>query len=128
MTQKERLIDIIQNSVGGCARNWAEIIADGLLSNGVIVPPVKVGQTVYTEISMRGWYFRSKDRPYSAKVVFIGLNDSEKMGGGLFNVVYEKDDGCMWQFNFSDIGKTVFLTKEEAEAALKESVGSDEKS
>ena len=26
---KEKLVEIIQNSVGGCARHWAEVIADG---------------------------------------------------------------------------------------------------
>ncbi|MBO5909358.1 MAG: hypothetical protein J6Q67_06255 [Clostridia bacterium] len=39
MTQREKLVEIIQNSVGGCARHWAEVIADGLLANGVIVLP-----------------------------------------------------------------------------------------
>lgn len=37
MDVKEKLVDIIQNSVGGCARHWAEIIADGLISHGVTV-------------------------------------------------------------------------------------------
>lgn len=34
---REKLVEIIQNSVGGCARHWAEIIADGLIANGVTV-------------------------------------------------------------------------------------------
>ena len=38
MTDRDRLIELIQNSVDGCARHWAEIIADYLLANGVIVP------------------------------------------------------------------------------------------
>ena len=37
MDVREKLVEIIQNSVGGCARNWAEIIADGLIANGVTV-------------------------------------------------------------------------------------------
>ena len=45
--QRERLVELIQASVNGCARNWAEVIADHLLANGVIVPPCKVGDTVY---------------------------------------------------------------------------------
>jgi len=36
---RERLIELIQKSVNGCARNWAETIADYLLENGVIVTP-----------------------------------------------------------------------------------------
>ena len=37
MDVREKLVEIIQNSVGGCARHWAEVIADGLISNGVTV-------------------------------------------------------------------------------------------
>lgn len=81
--------------------------------------PCKVGDIVWSIVSMSGWYLRKKDMPYQAKVVFIGLNNSEEMGGGLFNVSYEKNL-YMMSFEFSDIGKTVFLTKEEAEEKLKE--------
>ena len=35
MDMKDKLVEIIQNSVGGCARHWAEVIADGLIRNGV---------------------------------------------------------------------------------------------
>lgn len=35
MDDRERLIQLIQQAVGGCARHWAELIADNLLSNGV---------------------------------------------------------------------------------------------
>lgn len=34
---REKLVEIIQNSVGGCARHWAEVIADGLIAHGVTV-------------------------------------------------------------------------------------------
>lgn len=51
---RERLIEMIQNSVGGCARYWAEVIADHLLANGVIVPPCKVGDTVYYSTGIHG--------------------------------------------------------------------------
>ena len=81
--------------------------------------PCKVGDTLWTNARRQGWYFRLKDAPYRVQVVFVGLNDSEEMGGGLFNVCYEKHDHMM-QFNFSDIGKRVFLTREEAEKALLE--------
>lgn len=32
---RDKLIDLIQGAVGGCARHWAELIADHLLENGV---------------------------------------------------------------------------------------------
>ena len=44
---RDRLIELIQESVNGCARNWAEVIADYLLANGVIVPPVQMCQEFY---------------------------------------------------------------------------------
>jgi hypothetical protein len=37
MDVREKLVEIIQSSVGGCARHWAEVIADGLIANGVTV-------------------------------------------------------------------------------------------
>ena len=37
MDVRENLVEIIQNSVGGCARHWAEVIADGLIAHGVTV-------------------------------------------------------------------------------------------
>ena len=74
--------------------------------------PCKIGDTVYTNASMRGWYMRDKVKPYRAEVVFIGLNGT----GGFMNVVL--GNGCMLQFNFSQIGSTVFLTREAAKKAL----------
>lgn len=77
--------------------------------------PCAVGDTVYTNHSVQGWYFRRKDLPYKAEVVHIeisnGVNDYINIDFG---------NGHMLQFKFSDIGKTVFLTKSEAEQELKE--------
>lgn len=75
--------------------------------------PIKVGGFVYTNHSMSGWYMRKKDRPYKGKVVFIGLNDSDP----IFNITF--DEGKMLQFNFSDIGKTVFLSEKDATNKLR---------
>lgn len=83
---------------------------DGLL----VRLPCKVGDTVYSNNSIAGWYMRKKDRPYKAKVIFIGINGVTNF----MNVEY--DSGRQLQFKFSDIGETVFLTLEEAERALKE--------
>lgn len=76
--------------------------------------PCAVGDTVYTNTSRQGWYFRKEKRPYEAKVVFIGINGAENF----INVDF--GNGRMFKFRFSDIGKTVFLIKEEAEAALEQ--------
>ena len=44
---KDRLIETIQTSVGGCARHWAELIDDAIITDGWMRPPCKVGDTVY---------------------------------------------------------------------------------
>lgn len=80
----------------------------------IVELPCKVGDTLYTNMSVSGWYLRDKDRPYPVKVVFVGINGVDN----LYNTEYS--EGKMWQFRGSDIGKTVFLTKEAAEQALRE--------
>lgn len=79
--------------------------------------PCKVGDTLWSNIAWSGWYLRESKKPYTAKVEFIGINDSKIMGGGVINVSYN-DGKYMMQFCFADIGKTVFLSLEEAEAEL----------
>lgn len=128
MTEREELIKLLLQSeleaekhgIFNCHRSElkAEIVADFLLENGVIVPPVKVGDTVYTNVSWQGWYLRDKDKPYKAKVVYIGINGSKNY----VNVVYEKNDN-MLTFTFDEIGDRIFLTREEAEKALAERNG-----
>ena len=98
---RERLIEMIQNSVGGCARHWAEIITDARIANVLIVTPCKVGDTVYSF-----WRYRDRSGIVEHKVNALVAMESE-------------DDS----FRFSDFGKTVFLTREEAEKALKEAQG-----
>lgn len=79
----------------------------------IIVPPCKVGDWV--------WYIRS-DKINKAKIE-ESVYSASKHG-------YFSDDWCFHSYNFSkkeeftfwsdNMGKTVFLTKEEAERALKE--------
>lgn len=80
-----------------------ERLADHLLANGVIVPPVKVGQTV--------WFpSRYYDRPYPLIITKIEIYEEE-------TIIYS-EGGSEW--HYEDFGKTVFLTREEAEKALAE--------
>ena len=37
MSNRDRLVDLIMESVGGCAQHWAEVIADHLIENGVTI-------------------------------------------------------------------------------------------
>ena len=95
----------------GKLKHYEDLEAQGRL----IEIPCYVGDIMYTNYSMQGWYMHRKNRPYEAKVVFVGINGVDNF----MNV--ELGEGKMLQFRFSDIGKKVFLTKSEAEAALKES-------
>lgn len=119
MTERERLIQLIGEiksyEYGGMATVTDEGLADYLLDNGIIALPVRVGDIVYTNRSMQGWYMKLKDRPYEARVVYIGVNEKDNF----MNVAFLKNDN-MLSFRFSEIGKTVFFTREEAENALKE--------
>ena len=108
---RERLVETIQNSVGGCARHWAEVIADGLIDSGVILPPCKVGDKVYKI---------TRNKVKECEVVFVGISADEKCSH--FNFVERYADGEFYKsysMVFDEIGKTVFLTKEDAEMVLK---------
>lgn len=104
MTEREKLIELIHTSTSLYMEdddydNADEYIADRLLANGVIVPPCKVGDKIY-------WY---------------------NMGGEIVEADVRKimyavrhPHGFEYDIGFEDFGKTVFLTREEAEAKLKE--------
>ena len=83
----------------------AENITDDLLTNGVIVPPCKVGQNGYWLIS-NGIRFVTFD-----KILTVGTEWRVRARYFVTETVY---------FSFDKFGKTVFLTKEEAEKALAE--------
>lgn len=112
MTERERLIEILSEidyifaDDSGRAIDTMEFVADYLLENGVIVPPVKVGDMVYrisTKSCTKMKYIQK------TKVSRIAIDND---GTWIFcecNPISK----CVF-------GKTVFLTKEEAEQALKE--------
>ena len=101
---RDRLSEMIQSAVGGCAKNWADVIADHLLSEGIVVPPCKVGDKLYNKDSL------IDDCCYWEIVKFEIYADE-------CGVV---DDSGNWH-SFEDIGKTVFLTRELADKALERS-------
>ena len=89
-----------------CRNCYAERLADYLLSSGVIVPPCKVGSTIYLPC-LNDW----GDIENYTITEFVLDND------GLCFVVDDEDREA---HSIETIGKEVFLTKEEAEQALKE--------
>ena len=118
---RDRLVELIETA----KKEWweksgryqtskasADYIADCLLDDGWVRPPFKVGQRVYA-IYLNG---ELRTALQSDRITQIIIN----RGGYHFK--------CWWgYFHLSDIGKTVFLTKEEAEQKLKEMRGNNEK-
>lgn len=122
---RDRLIELLNKKYDHfcdqCGVNkdshYTENLADYLLANGVIVPPCKVGDTVYeiyrdyTECSAHG-----EKIIHCIDCEYEGECDSKP-----FLAVRELNFS---RYNFYPLtmafGKTVFLTKEEAEQALKE--------
>lgn len=108
---RDRLVDLVES-----ARYWgantSEEIANYLLENGVVAPPVKVGQTIYVL-----WSGGRKGIGVAEfKVISINLDCPDDM-----EIVYrsKKLNATMCRYaNASDIGKTLFLSREEAEQAL----------
>lgn len=74
-------------------------IIDELLANGVIVPPVKVGQTVYRA------YIKDIGEE---EVLEVGIDDE--------GVFFETTEARYYEWHFN---KCVYFAREEAERALK---------
>ncbi len=113
---KERLKEMIQSAVGGCAKYWAEVIADKLIAEGVLVPPCKVGGTVY-----RMNIFNTAYR--EAIVEAIYYTEDKKYYPKPHILVRHPDTKGRIRIDFREIGKTVFLTREKAEKALERREG-----
>ena len=117
---RDRLVELIQNSVDGCASYWAELIADHLIANGVIVPPCKVGDKVYCINT----FFQNDTRINVCEVDAIHITSGKNKFGHKKPSYALVRDTNMKQLSsriyFENFGKTVFLTKEQAEQKLKE--------
>lgn len=96
----------------GECKSRSEFVADYLLASGVIVPPCKVGDTVYP---------LNADRRFRAIIEKIEINANGLLFGW---VQYDVGVDCTecWDedlFTIDDIGKTVFLDEIEYLIALK---------
>ena len=128
VTDRDRLIELIikcdkDNEVLDCfnerptKRKTAEIIADHLLANGVIVPPCKVGDTIFVIPSKVNYDLNTlhnreeNNRVYEQVIDHITIWKDDYM-------LYTCDGLCAVRSKaYKD---TWFLTKEEAEEKLKE--------
>lgn len=95
MIDRERLTALLMAGAGDCLGKGGALncsrLADYLLEHGVIVLPCKAGDTLYCESAIKG------------------------------HITYLKAPDLEWIFENREIfGKEIFLTREEAEQALKE--------
>ena len=128
---RERLIKLIQEAYDGCVNRSSASIADHLLANGVIVPPCKVGDKLYAISNTRVKeteaceIYINKDNRMSFQIAFDCDEDCDGCPFEAWSQSYCGEWDCGGQYGDSmlvesDFGKTVFLTREEAEQALKE--------
>ena len=102
--------------------DYAEYVADRLLEDGIIVPPCKVGDTVWINWERT----KSKIETHPAKVYALRFdtkkNNMRICVEGKFKIA-SYDGSYTHHYNgtfaWNSVGKTVFLTREEAEKALK---------
>jgi hypothetical protein len=97
-------------------------IADRLIAEGVIVPPCKVGDVVYAPHWHWGTYIKGGIMPYRITNITIAQNKKGVWTKKYRAMEVKNGNTIDWQLNFEfdAIGKTVFITREEAEKALAE--------
>ena len=125
MSERERLVELLKQNChckdedcSNCSSNgicFTHREADYLLENGVIVPPVKIGQTVYG-ISRGAIIPIGVDRiQYSKRGIDILGRNEQYYGYGTIMLDRKNKIGLEW-----------YKTKKEAEAALKKMEGTNE--
>ena len=112
---RDRLIELLKgaetkvtemNSTPLALEEWLGIYADYLLENGVIVPPCKAGDTVWFNTYKKNGTICEGIQPHIVDRIDVQVVCDVK------KLVETHILDC-------EIGETVFLTKEEAEAKLK---------
>lgn len=104
MSERERLIKLLDQNCGYVEEQKAEMLADYLLENGVIVPPVKVGGIV--------WVIYNKCvTPAYVMAVYVDKS------GGMFDLKI-LTEGLKFTINKDYTFDMVYITEEAAEKAL----------
>lgn len=115
---RDRLVELLEKAIRHADQNYVGkewdgkycgLMADYLLAEGVIVPPCKVGQDGY-------WVTSHGIVPVIFDKILLSVSNEWKVRARYF----VKETAY---FLFEDFGKTVFLTREEAEKALAERRG-----
>lgn len=124
---RDRLIELTKKAFEQCKGKKCEecagygkgadcihyVVTDHLLANGVIVPPRKVGDTVYY-INIYNHIMLYRDRVYEASVSRIVVTKC-----GVSFVIRVHGGHVVNEIPGVEFGKNVFLTREEAERVLK---------
>lgn len=118
MSDRERLIDLMIEAKRTEPKtgSFTDYLADYLIEHGVIVPPCKVGTYVYfiTDVNSQCFTIRY------GRVYEISITSNDNLF--LSIAEYDESDNVIdeWSIPKCQWSKTVFLTREEAERALKE--------
>lgn len=121
MTDRDRLIELLEQANFDFSEECVACLEDGykampmledffadyLLANGVIVPPLSLNQMVWC---------KSFDGINQCKVSSLTQKSDGSFKIRLTNLIHK----FVFEITPDEIGKTVFLTKEEAEEKLKE--------
>ena len=105
---RDRLVELLGDYL------YSEQIADHLIANGVIVPPCKIGQIVYV-VSR---YYAGDWEVYKCEIDELTIYKKTTFISCVANDV--RFGKINFGLNTYEIGKTVFLTKDQAEQKLKE--------
>ena len=116
---RDRLIEFVKDSLKrhiGKSCNLAENITDDILANGVILPPCKVGETIYYihETFYDNEYMKAKEDELDfSHIIKVVERPNRKT-----NLMLEKAqfDWCLMD---NWLKGDIFLTKEEAETELR---------
>lgn len=117
MNQKERLVEVLDNSfvdfIDFANRNPAEktsseFIADYILADGWVRPPVKVGDKVY-----KPW--KAGGRNVVAEFVVVAIISAIS---NQWSIKYKKVGGTIcYQADMHSVGKELFTSREDVEKA-----------
>ena len=109
---RDRLIELISDMENKLLRSYPYTTDEyriASIENGAIIPPCKVGDTVY--------------KCHTVNLKPNGEITKRTIKQITFSAFTVTDDGASGWFDIDDIGKTVFLTREDAEKSLRERDG-----
>lgn len=122
MNNKNKLIDIIQQA--GCVDVWnyhtddfkepnpIEMLADRILADGWIRMPCKVGTEIFGLFDNDD---EQRKEIYKGNILCYSLDENNLLWARM-----RYKNGLTYWHTVDEFGKTVFLSKEDAEQALKE--------